>query len=156
MRQIIQNKYFSFSESSEEKDSQDSRLPGTENSAPPSPAFVGAVRAEHLGGTLSALQGREHGEGAHYQLAGLKSHILPSGGVWSPLLLLARGEARLPFTVCWPGVGGAFLCFPAGSFLPCYASPSLLRGFERKQALLFPVSYLGGSLLLTLSLGYTR
>lgn len=59
---------------------------GTENSAPPSPAFVGAVRAEHLGGTLSALQGREHGEGAHYQLAGLKSHILPSGGVWSPLV----------------------------------------------------------------------
>lgn len=49
------------------------------------------------------------GRGAHYQLAGLKSHTLPSRGVWSPLLLLARGESRLPFTVCWPGVGGAFL-----------------------------------------------
>ena len=96
------------------------------------------------------------GRGLITSSQGWSPTFFPAGESGVPLLLLARGEARLPFTVCWPGVGGAFLCFPAGSFLPCYASPSLLRGFERKQVLLFPVSYLGSRLLLTLSLGYTR
>ena len=76
--------------------------------------------------------------------------LITSSQGWSPTLFPA-GESGAP-CYSWQGESlgchsqsagqgwGELFCFPAGSFLPCYASPSLLRGFERKQALLGSVS----------------
>ena len=77
----------------------------------------------------SAPHGRERGDGAHYQLAGVKSPCtLLSWRAWNPLVTPGkRGESRLPtHSLCWPGWWGAHFSALSGwrfSALLCRPSP---------------------------------
>lgn len=83
---------------------------GTEDSAAPSLAFVtGAMLFRTPGEEHTQLPTEEKGGGGSLPAGRGESPCTPlSWRAWNPLLLLAKGESRLPtHSLCWPGWWGA-------------------------------------------------